>query len=458
MSDAYRNKENRPGIAKVFFSFFKLGLTAFGGPAMVAYIRELSVDRNKWLSGKSFKQGVAVCQSIPGATAMQAAAYAGLRAAGGAGAVAAFVGFGLPAFVLMVVLSAVYGKVHDLASVISAFNGLQLIVIAIVANATINFGRSSLKKWQDFVLAVGAAFVLIMRGSPVAVIAGSALIGLVLYPSDSGSGQPEKNNSSSGMINDNQEVTTDKKNKTAEHYNDEHQHGSIINSEHGSTENQHNLSINSNNGNNENLSIEKQNSVSWKQNLATPLILLLLVGTGLLCLFFLKPKLFDLSTLMLKVDLFAFGGGYASVPLMLHEVVDLRHWMNSRIFMDGIALGQVTPGPIVITATFVGYLIAGLPGAIIGTISIFTPSLIILTAVVPYFDKVKENPVFKKGLRGVLASFVGLLLAVTIQFSMAIHWDIYPVLIALAAFIALRLKQDIFWVVIIGAAVAALVL
>jgi chromate transporter len=70
--------------------------------------------------------------------------------------------------------------------------------------------------------------------------------------------------------------------------------------------------------------------------------------------------LFDLALLMIRVDLFAFGGGFASLPLMLHEVVDARHWMNSRSFMDGIALGQVTPGPIVITATFVGFNVAGL--------------------------------------------------------------------------------------------------
>ncbi len=395
-----------PKITRLFFSFLRLGLTAFGGPAMVAYIRELSVEKNNWLSKASFRHGVAICQSIPGATAMQAAAYAGLRAAGGAGAVAAYVGFGLPAFVLMVVLSAVYGRVHDLASVISAFKGLQLIVIALVANATINFGRSSIKKWQDFVLAAGAAAILVMHGSPVSVILASALLGLILYPSENSL----KDKSSSNSDRDALHLTENGKNST------------------------------------------------WKQNLATPLILLLLVGLGLTGLFFFNHKLFDLSALMLKVDLFAFGGGYASVPLMLHEVVGVRHWMDSKIFMDGIALGQVTPGPIVITATFVGYLIAGIPGALIGTLSIFTPSLIILTAVVPYFDKVKDNILFQKGLRGVLASFVGLLLAVTIQFSMAIHWDIYPVLIALAAFTALRLKQDILWVVIIGAAIAALIL
>jgi hypothetical protein len=81
---------------------------------------------------------------------------------------------------------------------------------------------------------------------------------------------------------------------------------------------------------------------------------------------------------MMKVDAFAFGGGFASVPLMYQEVVAARNWMPATAFMDGIALGQVTPGPIVITATFVGYQVAGLVGAAVGTVFIFLPSLLVL--------------------------------------------------------------------------------
>lgn len=83
------------------------------------------------------------------------------------------------------------------------------------------------------------------------------------------------------------------------------------------------------------------------------------------------------------MDLFAFGGGFASVPLMLHEIVDVRHWMDSKAFMDGIGLGQVTPEPIVITATFVGFHVAGLWGAFCGTIGIFAPSFLMVLITVP---------------------------------------------------------------------------
>ena len=379
---------------KLFISFLRLGLTAFGGPAMVAYIRDLAVKKNKWISEESFRQGVAVCQSIPGATAMQVAAYVGLRVGGPVGGLASYVGFGLPAFVLMLTMAALYEGAHDLAMVVSAFKGLHVIVVALVANATLSFGRTSIKKWQDGLLAIGAAAYLLARGSPMIVIAASAALGLVLFR-ESGPQTLERN------VGD---------------------------------------------------------KVALQKNLGAPLSLVLALLAGLCVLFFVHRKLFDLSALMLKVDLFAFGGGYASVPLMLHEIVDVQHWLDSKTFMDGIALGQVSPGPIVITATFVGYLVAGLPGAIVATVSIFTPSLVILMTVVPYFDRLKGNHLFQQGLRGALASFVGLLLAVTLQFSLDIHWDVGQVLIAAIAFLALRLKVDILWVVLVGAGVSALVL
>src|SRR5512143_4026775 len=105
ITTAGNRKGSGPGVKNLFLSFLRLGLTAFGGPTMVAYIGELSVKRHKWLDQESFKNGVALAQSIPGATAMQTAAYVGLRARGIPGALATFVGFGLPALILMLILS-----------------------------------------------------------------------------------------------------------------------------------------------------------------------------------------------------------------------------------------------------------------------------------------------------------------------------------------------------------------
>jgi chromate transporter len=385
---------NSTPALRIFVAFLRLGITAFGGPAMVAYIKELAVNKNRWLSEQSFADGTALCQSIPGATAMQTAAYAGLRAGGPIGALAAYIGFGLPAFILMVVLSAAYQVSRDLQPVLSAFHGLHGIVLAIVANAAVNFGKSTLKNWRDIVLASAAAIYLILHGSPIIAIIVVAAVALFLYR---GYNLPMKPGHAGA-------------------------------------------------------------SQAGRRSLKVAAMLLILLIAGLAALLIVNRRLLDLAALMIRVDLFAFGGGYASVPLMLHEVVDARHWMDSKAFMDGIALGQVTPGPIVITATFVGFCIAGIPGAFIGTISVFAPSFLIVLITVPYLDRVQSSLLFRRALRGVLASFVGLLGAVAISFGIAVSWSVPMVFIVAGAFIALRLKVDILWVVLAGAAVSIFVL
>jgi len=384
----------RPSAGRLFLAFLRLGLTAFGGPAMVAYIGRMAVEKKQWLTKESFEAGVALCQSIPGATAMQMAAYVGLRAGGPRGALAAFVGFGLPAFVLMVVLAAVYHQTRHLAPVVAAFHGLHVVVVALIANAAFNFGLSSLRNWRDALLAACAAAFLVLHGNPIIAIVGAAALGLLLYR---GVASPEAEWPA----------------KAAD---------------------------------------------GPRRPLRFAAGVVACVAAGVATLFFLDRMLFALALLMMKIDLFAFGGGFASVPLMLHEVVDARTWLDSQTFMDGIALGQVTPGPIVITATFVGYQVAGLAGAVVGTVSIFTPSFLMVLAMVPYFDRLRRSLLFRRALRGVLVSFVGLLAAVAVNFALAVSWSIPAAILAVAALVALRLKVDILWVVLAGAIASILIL
>jgi chromate transporter len=160
---------------------------------------------------------------------------------------------------------------------------------------------------------------------------------------------------------------------------------------------------------------------------------------------------------MSKIDLLAFGGGFASVPLMFHEVVEARSWMDGSTFLDGIVLGQFTPGPIVITATFVGYLVNGLLGALVATIAIFLPSFLLVIGVTPYFDRLRASPHFVKAVGGILCSFVGLLVTVTIRFGFNVHWDAAHIILCTAAFGALLLNLDILWVVLAGTAISAFV-
>ncbi len=351
---------------------------------MVAYIRKLAVEQQRWLDDESFRDGVALCQMIPGATAMQAAAYVGLRARGVRGAAASFIGFGLPAFGLMLVLSALYSQAHTLPVVVAAFRGLQVIVVAIVANAAVSFGRTSLRTWHSILIALVAAALFGLSVNPIFVIAIAALLGLVFH--------------------DRQFIPR-----------------------------------------------ASVNPVGMRHSARPLLLLTAAAASGFVLLFFVQRTLFDLAALMFQIDLFAFGGGFASVPLMFHDIVEVQSWLDGPTFLNGIILGQITPGPIVSTATFVGYQLHGLVGGLIATISVFLPSFLLVIGTAPYFDRLRRSRTFNQAIGGVLCSFVGLLLTVTIRFAGAISWDVLRLLLAGTAFIALLRKVDILWVVLIGA-------
>jgi len=148
---------------RLFLSFLKLGVTAFGGPAMIAHVKELSIERNAWLDEKTFKHGIAICQTIPGATAMQMVAYVGMKANGIQGALVSFIGFGLPAFLLMLILSAGYASSHNLPQIVSLLAGLQVIVVAIIANATYTFSKDIVRQPKNLAIAF-LSFALLWAG------------------------------------------------------------------------------------------------------------------------------------------------------------------------------------------------------------------------------------------------------------------------------------------------------
>jgi len=380
-----------PSIQELFGSFFRLGLTAFGGPAMVAQIRKTAVGKKEWLSDASFRDGVALCQMVPGATAMQAAAYVGLRSRGIGGAAASFIGFGLPACILMLILSALYARTHALPAVVSVFSGLQVVVVAIVAHAAFTFGKTWLKDWKGALIALAAAVMFGFGVHPIEVILFAGLCGLGLY------------------------------------------HRQIFPAAEAS---------------------DDREPYSLK-----PLpVILLITALAFVLLFLFQRQFFDLAFLMTKVDLFAFGGGFSSLPLMFNEVVNVRAWMDSLTFLDGIALGQVTPGPIVITATFIGYLQYGLPGGVIATVFIFLPSFLMVVGTVPYYDRLRSSPYFNRALRGILFSFVGLLLSVTIRFGLNVPWDAIRIILAGGTFAALFFNVKLIYPLIAGIAVSLLLL
>jgi chromate transporter len=374
----------------LFLSFLRLGATAFGGPAMVAYIGELAT-RKGWASREELAEGVVLCQSIPGATAMQCAAFVGLRAAGVRGAFAAYAGFGLPAVVLMVAASAAYGHVAGLALVQAGFLGFRAMIVALVANAAFEYALKNVRSARDVLIALGCTGALYARANPVAVIAGAVVLGVVLHrrePSGA-TGVPR----------------------------------------------------------------------TWPAGTSRSAVRILLAALAVvLVLLAFAPRLGVLALICMKVDALAFGGGFASVPLMFHEMVEVRPWLDAKTFMDGIALGQVTPGPIVVTATFVGYRVAGLAGALVATAAVFMPSFVLVVAAAPWFDRLRARVWFAPALHGAMLSFMGLLVFVTVQFAVAVQWSLGSGALAALAFVALRAGVEVLWVVLASGAVAAIVL
>lgn len=379
-------------IARLFLSFFQLGMSAFGGPAMIPYMKGLSVTRKKWLDEETFRNGLVLCQTLPGATAMQMAAYIGLKTRGIRGALAAYVGFGVPAFSLMLILSVFYADSRNLTQMVSLFTGLQVLVVAIIAHATFSFGRDTLKSFVDVLITSVSAALYWFGVNPFVVLLCAAVSGISFLKSNELPLLPNH--------------------------------------------------------------CKEGDEVAVVKHL---LMFILFICTCLAGLYGVDKKLFNLAAMLLQIDLFAFGGGFASQPLMFHEIVNVMGWLDSETFMNGIALGQITPGPIIITATFVGYLVSGLAGALTATMAIFTPSFVLLVTVTPFFDRLKCSRCFAGATRGVLAAIVGLLLYMTLKFALAVSWEMIKGLFVLAAVCALFRKINLLAIVLISSVFSVVV-
>jgi chromate transporter len=186
------------------------------------------------------------------------------------------------------------------------------------------------------------------------------------------------------------------------------------------------------------------------------MLLLAAVAAGFAGLYFFDRLLFSLALLMAKIDLLAFGGGYTSVPLMFHEVVDMRGWLDAKTLLDGMALGQLTPGPIVITETFVGFLMKGTAGAVAATICVFFPSFLIMVLLSPQIHRLQQKRWFERFIGGILCSFVGLIASSVVHFGRNMEWSAAGGIIAVSACAALCARVPV-PAVLAGGIIAGLV-
>jgi chromate transporter len=165
-------------------------------------------------------------------------------------------------------------------------------------------------------------------------------------------------------------------------------------------------------------------------------------------------RLLRLAFFFLKVGALLFGSGMVLFAFIQRDVVDGFGWLTQQQLLDAIAVGQMTPGPVLSSATFIGYLVAGVPGAVVSTAAVFLPSFVIVALIGPWIPRLRKSPVAQAFLRGVNAAVVALMLAVSLSLFRSAIVDVWTVLILAAALLALlRFKIDALWLVLAGAAI-----
>jgi chromate transporter len=185
---------------------------------------------------------------------------------------------------------------------------------------------------------------------------------------------------------------------------------------------------------------------------ATPAVALLGLGGPLAQAPALKLFLF-----FFKTGLLVFGSGLVIAPFLKAYVVDQYHWLTDRQFLDAVAVGMITPGPVVITATFVGYLLDGFLGGLAATAGIFAPSVLLTAVAAPLLKRYRKNPYVEGFVQGIVAAVVGALLGTTVLVARTAIGDVFTALLASAALAAVlrwnRLPEPL---VVLAAALAAL--
>ena len=386
--------EARPQVSlgTIFISYFIVGLTAFG-MAILQKLKALVMDHH-WLSEDEMNEGLAMVQLYPGPLMVDFAAYVGYKLRGVLGAILATTGFILPSFVLMSVLSAFYFAAGNLPWVHPLFLGLEALVVGILLNVTLEMGGRNIQNRTQAVIMVLAFAALLFKLNAILIVLVALALGAWLIRPTASAGKM----AGAGK------------------------------------------------------SAPKAEPVSAKRWAGIGLV----AATILAVVAFswsLNSEMGGLALSLFKIGSVAFGNGTAIIPLIQFETVDAHHWMSLSQFADGIALGQITPGPFLITATFIGYKLAGFWGGLLATFAIFSPSFAMTLGFTEVFARIRNLKAVRGALAGVMASFVGLLAVVLLQLGGVALTGPAAFALAGAAFVAVRwFKIDILWVFLGGLA------
>ncbi len=378
--------ERRPTLGRFLLSLLKVGVTSYGGPAIVAQLREELVVRKRWVTEEAFAESLAFAQVVPGPVVPATAAHAAQRIFGPGAVFPAVMAYAAPAFSLMVGLSAAYFRWGTVPRVAAAFSGLGPVIVAIVASSILSLAQPALRDLRGFVLALGLWPLFLARISPVLVVLLGAALGLLIFRAEP-----------------------------------VHELGSVPPA--GS----------------------RRQGLAWGGAVAG------LLALGLTTIGMRDPVRARLGLEVTKIALLAFGGGYTAVGLMYHAFVESQPpLLAAKVFVDGLALGQLTPGPVVITSTFVGFKVAGLAGAAVATVYTFLPPAVLVAVLAPHVARLRGSWVFHRAVRGASAAFVALLLQVLGSVAGSAITSAWAAPVALLAFAALRLRVPVLLLVFIA--------
>jgi chromate transporter len=375
-----------PSLWSLFFDFLKIGATAFGGfMALISVVQHQIVERRKLLSQNEMLDGISLATILPGPVAVNVVAYAGYKLRGGLGALVCAVGVILPAFVLIVCLSEAYFRWGQVPTVNKLFLGFVPAVTAIIINVAWGMARKTKPGAAEMALGVAAFLLLVLKGGSYTALLVIAAAGLI------------------GWL-------------VFGHFSDH-------------------------------TTPDAQNAPRRKQKQARLLAIdapfvvaaLLAFDTGL------AAKLFITFAGM---SVLLFGGGFVVIPLIEQIIVNEHAWLTHQEFVDAIALGQVTPGPILISAAFIGYKLMGLAGATIATVGIFLPPAVLMVLGANVLSRARNSRDLQAALRGIRAAVIGMIAAAawSVGATAVLGWQSGAIF--LAAFVALlRLRIDVAWVI-----------
>jgi chromate transporter len=404
--------------------WLKLGFISFGGPTgQIAIMHEFVVEKKKWISEGRFMHALNYCMLLPGPEAQQLATYIGWLLHGVRGGLTAGILFILPSVFILLILSVLYMQFGTLPIVASVFYGIKPAIVAIVVVALFKIGKKALHGVVHIFVALASFVAIYFMGVPFPVIILIALaIGVViaLFQPAWIKGQEKKDKPG---LTDNQYVI----NEVTTSAHDTSGRSIIVKSCVG--------------------------LLLW----ALPVAILYLYADDFLFWF-------RLITFFTKSALITFGGAYAVLPYVAEVSVEQFHWLSAEQMVDGLALGESTPGPLIMVLAFVGFMagfgraqsvVGGTAGLVLTTYYTFLPCFLFILIGAPLVEKTKDHNGVRNVLAVITAAVVGVILNLALYFGKAVLYtgssiDYYAFAFAIVSFVVLQFfkMNMIAWILI----------